>query len=61
MESIKQYLLRNNRLHSYCRQFIKIIKESEISFQFSQYSYKPVRNVRHMWHRYLTKFHFDTT
>ena len=41
--------------------FNNIIKEPGTSFQSPALNQKDVRNVFHIAHQYLTKFHFDST
>ena len=52
--------IRNGQI-SLCRRFNRIIKGPGISFQSPAFSQKHVRNVFHAAHKYLTKFHFDST
>ena len=49
-----------DQISLYCY-FNKIIKRSETSFQSPALKQKHVRNVCHTAHKYLTKFHSDST
>ena len=52
--------IKNGQISLYFR-FNKIIKGPGTSFQSPALSQKHVRNVCHAAHKYLTKFHFDST
>ena len=52
--------IKNGQILLYCH-FNKIIKGPGASFQSPALSQKQLRNVCHTAHKYLTKFHFDST
>ena len=52
--------IKNGQILLYCH-FNNFIKEPGTSFQFPASSQRHVRYVCHTEHKYLTKFHFDST
>ena len=52
--------IENGQIFLYSH-FNKIIKNSGTSFQSPALTQKHVRNVCHITHYFLTKFHFDRT
>ena len=53
-------IIKNEQILLYYH-FNEIIKEPETCFQSPALRQNHVRNVFHTAHKYLTKFHFDST
>ena len=51
---------KNGQISPHCH-YKKIIKGPRTSFKSPALSQKHVKNVCHIAHYYLTKFHFDST